>query len=77
MGNTNIYVDYNNGSPTIGQNGALGLQYSDTMTLLLRGFPGNDYQHASLLRPVASTAGSLGTAQMQTDAIIFLLSNLQ
>ncbi len=38
-------------------------------------FPGNAYQHASLLLPAAGTAGLLGTAQMQTDAIFYLLNN--
>lgn len=45
-------------------------------------FPGNDYQHASLLRPVyvqntstPSVAGTLGTLRIQTDAITFLVLN--
>ena len=47
-------------------------------------FPGNDYQHASLLRPATDDTtgtippggGNLGTAQMQTDAITYLYMNL-
>ena len=40
-------------------------------------FPGNAYEHASLLRPAAggSAAGQLGTQRMQTDAIFYLLQN--
>ena len=37
--------------------------------------PGNEFQHGSLLSPVAGQAGQLGTARMQTDAIYFLLQN--
>lgn len=35
----------------------------------------NAFQHASLLSPVPSTAGALGTARVQTDAITFLVLN--
>lgn len=35
----------------------------------------NAFQHASLLSPVPSTAGVLGTARVQTDAITFLVLN--
>ena len=42
---------------------------------LFAGFPGNTFQHASLLRPTSGTDGTLGTARMQTDAITFLLLN--
>jgi len=38
-------------------------------------FPGNTFQHGSLLAPAAGAAGQLGTARMQTDAIYFLLAN--
>jgi dienelactone hydrolase len=40
-------------------------------------FPGNAYEHASLLRPAAggSAAGQLGTQRVQTDAIFYLLQN--
>jgi pimeloyl-ACP methyl ester carboxylesterase len=38
-------------------------------------FPGNAFQHASLLAPIPSVAGQLGTARLQTDAIAFLLAN--
>ena len=37
--------------------------------------PGNEFQHGSLLSPVASQAGQFGTARMQTDAIYFLSAN--
>jgi hypothetical protein len=41
------------------------------------GFPGNAYGHGSLLSPSTSdAAGLLGTAQMQTDAITFLVTHL-
>jgi pimeloyl-ACP methyl ester carboxylesterase len=41
------------------------------------GFPGNSYGNSSLLAPVsADTAGQLGTALMQRDAITYLLNNL-
>ncbi|HEU0029824.1 MAG TPA: hypothetical protein VFQ53_04265 [Kofleriaceae bacterium] len=41
------------------------------------GFPGNTFDHASLLRPTpgAGTAGLLGTVRLQTDAITYLLLN--
>ena len=39
-------------------------------------FPGNTFEHPSLLRPSAGTAGSLGTVRLQTDAITFLRLNL-
>jgi hypothetical protein len=36
----------------------------------------NTYSHSSLLQPAtADTAGQLGTARMQTDAITFLVFN--
>ncbi|MBL9012702.1 MAG: hypothetical protein JNL83_00910 [Myxococcales bacterium] len=45
-------------------------------------FPGNTFEHASLLRPAPSPGtmtvgadGRLGTARLQTDAITFLLQN--
>jgi hypothetical protein len=38
-------------------------------------FPGNTFEHPSLLRPAAGTGGVLGTARLQTDAIGFLLFN--
>jgi len=46
------------------------------------GFPGNTFQHASLLAPAASVAtppgpdGNLGTARIQADAIKFLSNNV-
>ncbi|MEO8842460.1 MAG: hypothetical protein ABI591_18245 [Kofleriaceae bacterium] len=36
------------------------------------GFPGNLFEHPSLLRPSAGVAGQLGTIRLQTDAITFL-----
>jgi hypothetical protein len=39
------------------------------------GFPGNTFQHASLLSPAPGPAGQLGTARVQKDAITFLLFN--
>ena len=46
-------------------------------TLPMNGaFPGNTFAHPSLLKPAdATTAGALGTARMQTDAITFLVEN--
>ena len=45
-------------------------------------FPGNTFEHASLLRPAPTPStmtvgpdGRLGTARLQTDAIMFLLQN--
>ncbi|MBV8759373.1 MAG: hypothetical protein JO257_18945 [Deltaproteobacteria bacterium] len=38
-------------------------------------FPGNTFSHGSLLAPADATAGRLGTARMQTDAIYFLTVN--
>ena len=39
-------------------------------------FPGNAFQHASLLSPVGpNIAGILGTARVETDALTFLLVN--
>ena len=38
-------------------------------------FPGNAFQHASLLSPVPGVAGALGTGRVQTDAITFLSIN--
>ncbi len=38
-------------------------------------FPGNAFQHASLLSPVPSAAGVLGTGRVQLDAITFLSLN--
>jgi pimeloyl-ACP methyl ester carboxylesterase len=41
------------------------------------GFPGNKFQHASLLAPAgAGTDGILGMLQVQVDAITFLAANL-
>jgi pimeloyl-ACP methyl ester carboxylesterase len=46
------------------------------------GFPGNTFQHASLLAPAASVTtpagpdGQLGTARVQTDALYFLVQNI-
>lgn len=41
------------------------------------GFPGNTFDHPSLLRPtpVVGGSGALGTLRLQTDAITFLLLN--
>ncbi|MBS1119938.1 MAG: lipase [Deltaproteobacteria bacterium] len=41
------------------------------------GFPGNTFDHASLLRPTpeSGVAGQLGTIRLQTDAITFLVLN--
>ncbi|MEO7094667.1 MAG: hypothetical protein ABI175_15525, partial [Polyangiales bacterium] len=46
------------------------------------GFPGNTFEHPSLLRPAPSPGtmtvgndGRLGTARLQTDAFVFLLQN--
>lgn len=36
---------------------------------------GNAFNHGSILAPAAGTAGSLGTQQMQTDAITYLVQN--
>jgi alpha-beta hydrolase superfamily lysophospholipase len=52
------------------------LQYTDVAAA--SPFPGNTYEHASLLRPSTKGgpgAGSLGTQQLQTDAIFFLFAN--
>ena len=38
-------------------------------------FPGNTFQHASLLSPTSGNDGRLGTARLQTDAITFLSIN--
>lgn len=38
-------------------------------------FPGNTFQHASLLAPAPGVAGQLGTIRVQTDAIAFLHLN--
>lgn len=38
-------------------------------------FPGNTFQHASLLSPAAGTAGLAGTIRVQTDAITYLVLN--
>lgn len=38
-------------------------------------FPGNTFEHPSLLQPSAGIPGRLGTARLQTDAIAFLLLN--
>ena len=38
-------------------------------------FPGNTFEHPSLLRPSSGIAGQLGTARLQTDAIFFLGAN--
>lgn len=40
------------------------------------GFPGNFYHHGSLLAPATGVGGSLGTGQMQTDAITYLAATL-
>jgi pimeloyl-ACP methyl ester carboxylesterase len=39
------------------------------------GFPGNTYQHGSLLAPTPGNDGLLATAAQQIDAIIYLLNN--
>ncbi len=41
------------------------------------GFPGNTYEHGSLLAPAGTGAdGALATAQLQADAITYLVNNL-
>lgn len=39
MADTAVTVSYNNGSPTIDQDGTLSLNYGDTVSLSLLGFP--------------------------------------
>lgn len=51
------------------------VQYTN-LPAMAPSFPGNTFQHASLLSPVADgNAGQLGTIRMQTDAITFLVLN--
>jgi hypothetical protein len=51
------------------------LQYPEVPADAGNGFPGNTFQHASLLSPAPGPAGQLGTARVQKDAITFLLFN--
>ncbi|MDB4958701.1 MAG: hypothetical protein JWO36_6270 [Myxococcales bacterium] len=65
-------------SPAIGTMPLMNhwLQYKDVSASGM--FPGNAYEHASLLRPSTKGspgAGALGTQQLQTDAITFLFAN--
>lgn len=51
------------------------LKYTDLPANAGVGFPGNAFQHASLLRPAPGTAGQLGTIRLQVDAITYLVLN--
>jgi pimeloyl-ACP methyl ester carboxylesterase len=51
------------------------LQYPAVPADAGNGFPGNTFQHGSLLSPAPGPAGQLGTARVQKDAITFLLFN--
>ena len=56
------------------------LKYTDVPANTGVGFPGNAFQHASLLRPVSGPspldlAGQLGTVRLQVDAITYLVLN--
>lgn len=52
------------------------VRYEDVPPDADTGFPGNTYEHGSLLSPADGNAGQLATQLMQTDAITYLLSNL-
>ena len=39
------------------------------------GFPGNTFQHGSLLAPTPGNDGALATLRMQTDALFYLINN--
>jgi hypothetical protein len=56
------------------------VQYQVVAPNVGTGFPGNEFQHASLLRPVSdmngpTPAGQLGTVRVQTDALVYLFYN--
>jgi hypothetical protein len=64
-------------TPAAAMPGASWIQYTTTPPDAATAFPGNTYAHGSLLTPATSdTAGLLGTAQMQTDAITYLVTHL-
>jgi pimeloyl-ACP methyl ester carboxylesterase len=63
-------------SPAAAMMGPRWVTYKEIPANAAAGFPGNLYQHASLLAPATGTAGTLGTIQIQTDAITYLLTNL-
>jgi hypothetical protein len=66
-------------TPAAAMPGSAWIQYKTLPADPATGFPGNAYAHGSLLAPAPSTpetAGLLGTAQMQTDAITYLVTHL-
>jgi hypothetical protein len=57
--------------------GSAWIQYRTVPADVGQAFPGSTYSHGSLLAPATpDLAGLLGTAQMQTDAITFLVTHL-
>jgi hypothetical protein len=64
-------------STAAGTAGSQWIQYRTLPADTTTGFPGNTYAHGSLLAPAdAAPDGVLGTAQMQTDALTYLVSHL-
>jgi dienelactone hydrolase len=64
-------------TPAAAMPGSSWIQYKTLPADAATGFPGNTYAHGSLLAPATpDTAGLLGTAQMQTDAITYLVTHL-
>lgn len=64
-------------TPASGMAGSSWVQYANIPADATQMFPGNTYAHGSLLQPATpDAAGLLGTAQMQTDAITFLVTHL-
>jgi hypothetical protein len=64
-------------TPAAGMPPSAWIEYSNVPADPAQMFPGNTYAHGSLLTPATpDAAGLLGTAQMQTDAITYLVTHL-
>ncbi|HEY5920767.1 MAG TPA: hypothetical protein VIV11_03810 [Kofleriaceae bacterium] len=77
--NGDVYLPPGNTNPsaaiTTNPNTNKFLKYTTMPADSGTGFPGNFFDHPSLLRPSPGTGGALGTARLQTDAITFLFLN--
>jgi hypothetical protein len=69
-------------TPAALQPGSVWIRYQNVDAIPAMMFPGNAYQHGSLLQPaepspsMAEGSGELGTIRMRVDAVAFLLSHL-
>jgi hypothetical protein len=82
LGLTNVPANVATGAmptptPAAAMLGGSWIQYTNIPPNAAQMFPGNTYAHGSLLSPATpDAAGLLGTAQMQTDTITYLVTHL-